>query len=291
MLRFGHFPVVLVAVIVGCVSLPLLAQSAGDEEIPLPLKVKTVPPAVEHKPFSIIGTKRTSVPSIEFLSAEEMSQSDRLLAANDDSSIAEHAATIGFDLYQGGWKYEQIRCPAFPNHLFLRYTLKNGDRDVTVFSASIPRNGTGRVRVIPIQKRSYSLFSPAPINELTISAFNHIKAEEGPEQSSSWAGNGLCYAALAGAHPQLTRSEDSSQNRVTPQATTAVLYVPVKGGEAIRFVDIAANPRPMEWTMTFNSHGKLIKTTHTSAPEITARAVPANAVPEATRPVPQAPTK
>ena len=71
---------------------------------------------------------------------------------------------------------------------------------MSVFSASVPRNGAGRVRIVPILKRGYSLFSPAPINALTISAFNHIRAEEGEAANSDWLGNALCYAALAGSH-------------------------------------------------------------------------------------------
>ncbi len=107
-------------------------------------------------------------------------------------------------MQQGTWNATQVVCPALPHHLFLRYTRNNGTGDVTVFTASIPRNGDGRVRIIPIQRRGYSLFSPAPINALTISAFNHIRAEEPDDQrAANWLGNGLCYAALAGGHPRM----------------------------------------------------------------------------------------
>ncbi|MGA8042894.1 MAG: hypothetical protein WCA37_08840, partial [Terracidiphilus sp.] len=85
-----------------------------------------------------------------------MNAKDRLLAANAESSIAERAARLGYDLASGRWTYEQIVCPALPNHLFLRYTKSVGAGDVTQFSASIPRGSEGRVRIIPILKRSYS---------------------------------------------------------------------------------------------------------------------------------------
>ena len=107
---------------------------------------------------------------------------------------------------KGQWSYQQVVCPALPNHLFLQYTRNNGVGDVTMFTASIPRGGEGRVRIIPILRRGYSLFSPAPINALTISAFNHIRAEEPDGTSSNWLGNGLCYAALAGAHPRIAEA-------------------------------------------------------------------------------------
>jgi hypothetical protein len=35
----------------------------------------------------------------------------------------------------------------------------------------------------------------------------------------------------------------------------------------IRFTDVAASPRPMEWTMTFNGKGKLQRATHSAAPK------------------------
>jgi hypothetical protein len=270
MVRFLFLPVCLLLTVVSIGSVSAFAQNEASSAV---TKVKDVPAPAVPQPFSTVVPKSMSAHSIEFLPADQMSQSDRLLVSNDESSIAEHASTNGFNLDQGQWIYEQIVCPALPNHLFLRYTQNNGDRDITVFSAAIPRNREGRVRIIPIQKRSYSLFSPAPINALTISAFNHIRTEEGTGRSSSWLGNGLCYAALAGANPELAKNSNPGFEESAP-ALTAILQVPVKGGEVISFVDSAAIPRPMQWTMTFTQQGKLVKATHTSAPLRSSQPVP-----------------
>jgi hypothetical protein len=286
MVRFGPAYVFFIAFLGGILSAPVVAQSSPDNVPSSPYKVRVVPPAVDPGPFPVGGTRSKSTPSIELRAPEQMSPTDRLVASNDESSIAEHAQIEGFDLNQGKWAYAQIVCPAFPNHLFLRYTQNNGVGDVTVFSASIPRNGQGRVRIIPIQKRSYSLFSPAPVNAMTISAFNHVRAEEGTGQSSSWLGNALCYAALAGAKPRLASEEELRTGGSTP-ALNAILEVPVKGGEVIRFVDEAAKPRPMQWTMTFSPQGKLTKATHVPAPSIETRSVPINPDALPTIPVPQ----
>jgi hypothetical protein len=134
-----------------------------------------------------------------------------------------------------------------------------------VFSASIPRGGEGRVRIIPIQRRGYSLFSPAPVNALTISAFNHIRAEEGIKPTFDWLGTALCYAALAGAHPHAAPLIDAPETPKVPAAPPAVLEIFLRGGAVIHFTDVAAAPRPMEWTMTFNSAGKLLKASHEPA--------------------------
>ena len=204
---------------------------------------------------------------MEFRPSDQMTEKDRLLVADAESSIAEHAGFAGFEFDKTSWSYQQVVCPALPNHLFLQFMRNNGAGDVTVFSASIPRGGEGRVRIIPILRRGYSLFSPAPINALTISAFNHIRAEEPSASDSDWLGNGLCYAALAGAHPQIVSQEATPEPGKPIPALTAVMDVQLqaKNQEVIRFADATAIPRPMEWTMTFTRQGRLVKATHSPA--------------------------
>ena len=158
---------------------------------------------------------------------------------------------------------------------------------MTVFSASIPRNGDGRVRIIPILRRGNSLFSPAPINALTVSAFNHIRAEEPQRESSDWLGNGLCYAALAGARPQVVFAEDGPGSLKHTPALSAVMEARFDGAEIIRFADAAAPPRPMEWTMTFTRKGKLLKATHSPAELIRATPVEQKSAVLRSTPVPQ----
>jgi hypothetical protein len=140
---------------------------------------------------------------------------------------------------------------------------------------------------MPIQRRGYSLFSPAPINALTISAFNHIRAEEHPSKPPDWLMTGLCYAALAGAHPETVLLPAEPVDEKFPEAMAAIMEIPGNGGAIIRFADVAASPRPMQWTMMFNGKGKLLKASHSPAPLITARAVapignvPATKIPQA----------
>jgi len=251
-------------------------------------KVRTVPPPEPPIPFSVDTATSVSVPTVEFRTSDQITQSDRLLVANAESSIAEHAGLNGMAFAEGNWNYQQIVCPALPNHLFLQYTRNNGTGDVSVFSASIPREGEGRVRIIPILKRGYSLFSPTSINALTISVFNHIRVEEPmQDRSAKWEGNALCYAALAGAHPQIVAPDAEPAPGKPIPAMTAVMFVNVKGGETIRFADAAAKPRPMEWTMTFTARGKLVKATHTPVQMYAARPVSKESPVRSTRVVPQ----
>jgi len=216
-------------------------------------------------PFAPGNELTVPLRSIEFRSPDKMTERDRDVEADAESSIRERAGFDGLEFNQGKWSYQQVVCPALPHHLLLRFTLNNGRGDVSVFSASIPRLGDGRVRIIPIQRRGYSLFSPAPINALTISAFNHIRAEEHSDQAPDWLTTGLCYAALAGAHPEAAQPADTDQIQKLPIAPLALLTIPNQGGAVIRFTDISAIPRPMEWTMTFDPKGKLLKAAHVPA--------------------------
>jgi hypothetical protein len=204
--------------------------------------------------------------SLEFVPAEQMTPQDRDLEADAESSISQRAGFAGLEFNQGKWSYQQVVCSALPNHLFLQFTRNSGAGGVSVFSVSIPRGGDGRVRIIPILRRGYSLFSPAPVNALTISAFNHIRAEEHPVKAPDWLGTGLCYAALAGVHPQISPPEEADFHKL-PAAPAGREVIPLHGGATIRFTDVAAVPRPMEWTMTFDGKGRLLKATHSSAPK------------------------
>lgn len=283
MVRVGYSPLVLAVVLVASAGMPLAAQNTSDGGA----RWKPVPAPVAPAPFAVDASPDGR--SIEFLSADKMSQADKLLAADAESSVAERAGMSGLAFEQGTWSYQQVVCPALPHHLFLQYTRNAGAGDVSIFSASIPRGGDGRVRIIPIRRRGYSLFSPAPINALTLSAFNHIRAEEPEAQrAQGWLGNGLCYAALAGGHPRLPAAGAEPAPGHPVPALTAFIDVKNNDGEVIRFADEAGQPRPMLWSMTFTRKGKLVKAVHTPAPLYSVSPVPKDGATTAPRPVPPA---
>lgn len=283
MVRSSSFPAALITPVLACFCTIVAAQPGFAQH------TREVPAEHDATPFSPVAARQTPLYSVEFRSADELSKQDRLLLADAESSISERAGFGGLDYEQNNWSYRQIVCPSFPNHLFLEYMRNGGEGDRSVFSVSIPRNGNGRVRVIPILKRGYSLFSPAPINALTISAFNHIRAEEGEGANSDWLANGLCYAALAGSQPQIVPADASPAPRRPIPALTAKMDIISNnhGEEVIRFDDAAARPHPMEWSMVFTRRGKLIKATHRQASMLTARAASQKSPVIRTRQVPQ----
>lgn len=253
--------VLILFALVSCVSVSVRGQDSSSE---FSKKVRIVPAPVEPAPFATTRVRRDPVYSVKFENADQLTPRDRLLIANAESTIGELARSAGFEGRGSQWDYRQIGCPSFTNHLLLQVRRDNGHGDVTVFSASIPRNGVGKIRIIPILKRSYSLFSPAPINALTISAFNHIRAEEGQSANDDWLGNAVCYAALAGAQPQILSSDSwpGPQSPIPPLTAALDVRLFGKGEEVISFGDLLDNTHSMEWTMTFTREGKLIKATH-----------------------------
>ena len=249
------------------VRVKIVPAPADSDDLPRG-RVKTVPAPKENlSPFDLNPTSPGSEHSIRVLSEAQMTASDRDLVANWESAIQEHAGFENLDFDGSSWTYQQLVCPALPNHLFLRFTRNDGTREMSMFSAAVPRNGDGRVHIVPIVRRGYSLFSPAPIGAMTIAAFNRVRTEEGEGASADWIGTGLCYAALAGANPQTGAPQpDSQEGAETPEAATIPPTLIVRsGGEAvIRFADVSTE-RPMEWNMTFDNKGKLVKASHAPA--------------------------
>lgn len=215
-------------------------------------------------PFALESPKDGSMRRIGILPEDEMTREDRDLLANAESSIHERAAIQNFEFDDAGWTHDQVVCPALPKHLFIRFTRDDGTRQMSRFSASIPRDGNGSVHIIPIVRKGYSLFAPAPIGSLTIAAFNRIRTEEGAGASADWLGTGLCYAALAGANPQVGQLPADGRNDIT-ETMLPSLTITTDGGAIIRFADIAATPKPMEWSMNFAPSGKLVKAEHSVA--------------------------
>ena len=276
--RIRFILVFLTVAAVAGIGAPLNAQVA--QEIPTTQwKVRPVRETALHPmPFSPDVEYSGAGKAIKFLSVDQMIQSDRDLAADAEASINEHAGFDGLEFNEGKWNYQELVCKALPGHMFLKFTRNNGSGDVSMFTASIPRGGDGRVRIIPILRRGYSLFSPAPINALTISAFNHIRAEERAGNVPNWLDTALCYAAaVTGAHPRAAMSAESADIQTFVRAMGPVMDIPYNGGAIIHFSDIAEELQPIEWTMTFDGKGRLLKVSHRPAVLLKAKIVSPNA--------------
>jgi hypothetical protein len=206
-----------------------------------------------------------------------MSAADRALADENQEEIERRANLQGFGLSRGdrasGWGYEQAVCPVFPEHVVLEYSKDNGEGDITLFTAVVPRGGDGHVRVIPVQRRGYSLFTPSPSNAITLNDFNHIVKEEGHGPDPDWLTLGLCYAALAGGHVRAALMAANTEQEQYPLLVPAKLTVAYKGGAVVRFADTTPHVKNMDWVMTFGADGRLMKVKHSNSTDLVERPV------------------
>jgi hypothetical protein len=231
-----------------------------------PYKGTPVPQGKIETPFSLDAQALDSKSLLQYRREEEMTPEDRSLVEKAAPWIRENAAMAGIEFDKANWSREQIVCQAMPDHLFLLFKGNNGAGDVSLFTAAIARSGNGRVRIIPIQRRGFALFSPAPVNELTVASFNRILADEPISKTSDWLGAGLCYAALTGAHPMVSPAAKDAANENLALQFPPTLEVGRFGESTVRFVDVASEKQPMQWAITFSGKGQLLKVEHFPTP-------------------------
>lgn len=230
---------------------------------------RILPPVAEvSSPFAIDAPPSQRANAIAFLSQDAMTVEDRQAVRDAAPAIREKAALQGFDLQRGAWNYHQIACPVFPEHILLLYSRINGAGDVSKFSAVVPRDGNGAVRVLPIERRSYSLFTPVPVNPLAIAAFNVIRAHDHPDSKFDWLATGLCYAALTGSDVKLAPVGKALANQNIALIMNSVLQVEQDGSAAVRFFDVEDPQRAKSWELTFDKNGKLMRVAVTPVPEL-----------------------
>jgi hypothetical protein len=238
--------------------------------------VREIHPKPVITPFPL-DVKTGRVESLEFLNPEQMAAADRQLVEANEAEIARRAELQGFRLDAAGmepggaaWGYEQAVCPVFPNHVILEYSRSNGAGDVSLFSVVVPR-GEGHVRVIPVRRRSYSLWTPAPANALTLNDFNHMVTEGHTGLTPDWLMTGLCYGALAGGHVRAALRAVLTADERYPLYAPAKLTIPEKGGAEVEFVSLAAPAKAMKWTLEFAPNGRLLKVHHSEASAVQER--------------------
>jgi hypothetical protein len=248
---------------------PLSSDLSGSSYKTRPIAPVSVSPA-----FSINAPASAKIDPLEYRSADEMTAEDQSLAASSDARIREGATLAGIEFDHGKWTHQQLVCRALPDHVFLLFENDNGPGDRSLFSAAIARGSNGRVRIIPIERRGYSLFSPAPVNALTVAAFNRIRADEPENKSADWLATALCYAALAGARPAITASKKDPAGNDAALAFPPTLELDDEGDSTVRFVDVDSTRNPTEWALTFNAKGQLLKVEHFATPAYSAVPLP-----------------
>lgn len=241
-------------------------------------------------PFSL-DSSSTSVTKLHSRALGQMSASDRALLDQATPRIAARAASQGFHLDgqksgQGteaafaGWNLRQIECGPLPDFLLMSYVRDAKTNREASFTVAIPRTASGgRLHLVPVERRGYSLYTPSSRNAMTIVVFNDLLREDAHAAQNDWFGLGLCYAALAGFRVQAVTALEPSTGDPVPAYMPASLSVSWKQPPSIAFVGLSpAASRPMQWTLLFDRTGSLRKVRTKKAGRLAALPAKAGAV-------------
>ena len=203
-----------------------------------------------------------------------MNAGDRALALKVQPAIREAAALAGMEFDNAQWNYRQLDCTAIPNHLFLLFESHRGAGDLSRFSVSIPRAGNGKLRIIPVERRGFTLFAPAAVNPLAIAIFNLIRAEEPKGPPADWLAASACYAALTAPRGEVALSPQGKADADFALSYPPSIEMGEQGESTVRFVNVAIASEPMQWALTYNAAGQLETVEHFPAPVYATRMIP-----------------
>jgi hypothetical protein len=113
--------------------------------------------------------------------------------------------------------------------------------------------------------------------------------------TSSWAIKGSLFQAALFVFSLALNQETAGCNggrlraawNDSESSPPGTLVMSAGGGAVILFTDVSAIPRPMQWTMTFDGKGKLLKAMHAAAPKSREKVVQRTSVEVQGKPVQQ----
>lgn len=195
--------------------------------------------------LQLVKTQDSGPPNpVLFRAARAITSADRQIISARWPSVTKEVELSGFNLGDPKWAYQQIVCPAFSENVLLIFWRSGGSGDRSSFSIIIPKESVGRMYVLPILRRGYSSFTPAPQSPMSVLAFDRALAGEQKAEMGDQLTLSLCYAALVGAH-------------VAVEAPT--IEMEQDGGSVVRFIDAERPNRPEAWKLTFSKRGRLVR--------------------------------
>ena len=235
------------------------------------LHVNPAPSRPLSSPFPL-DTHTTAASTLHFVPVDQLPAADRTLLAASQPRITALAREQGFDFpgqaasgqgsekIRSHWIAQQAVCTALPDHLLIRYQRAPDTHREASFTVSVPRSAAGRIRFVPVERKGFTLYTPARRNRLTLVVFNDLLREDAHTIHADWLGLGLCYAALAGDRVQAATALVPSTGDPQPTYTTAALSLSWKQPPAITFVGLPpGGANPLQWTLIFTPGGLLHK--------------------------------
>lgn len=200
---------------------------------------------------------------LEHRPAARMSAQDAGVVASMTTDLAQKARIAGFDIGSGGWEYEQIVCPAFPDFVFLAYRQAADNSGSSRFVAVLERNTTW-VRVVPTISQGTLPLGSSWSRPGAYEIFNYmLRRERGLRPLGSapeWLSIAMCYAELGGHHVQVFVPEplpDSTLDMTRLGATQPQMHVDPNQSAEVTFSDAAKPAVTTDWLLRFDRHGQI----------------------------------
>lgn len=244
--------------------------------------------------------------SLEHRTLEAMDTADREILNRRRKGLIIAAEIYGYDITSGNWTVDQAICPEFPGTVLLHYLEKFPDGKESLFTALIPREGGGRIRVVPVLYRNASPYRPATKNPANYALFNELvpadvaKKDAGP--GGNWLSLGVCYAEMVGGRPNVPDEPDLDVATIKAPVA-AVRLDAVTGQTQIQFSDRDAQKVYTIWTISFDGKGRVTdamnedyatyvaRIVQVPEPQATKMPTPAQPVPKITPALPEPPAK
>lgn len=171
-----------------------------------------------------------------------------------EGGIASAAKIYGYDLGAGNWTLDQVQCVAMPKVSLLHYREAFPYGAESRFTAVVPLEGEGPVRIVPVLHRNATPYLPAPVNPRNYALFNELV--QGTAAKGTWLDLSACYAALTGAGSGV-RSELGIAGAPRPTVHTD------PGGKTHRvtFATRQGESGYKVWNVSFDRFGRVMNAT------------------------------
>jgi hypothetical protein len=201
--------------------------------------------------------------ALDHLEPAQMSNADNEVVSNLSAELSKQAALANFDISQPAWHYQQIVCPAFPNHVFLAFTHGPDEEGSSHFVALLPRN-SAEVRIVSTYSHGALPFAASWNRPGTFEVFNGmLRRERGAAPLShapNWLLIAVCYAELSGYPVQVLNYSprpDSSMDLLRLDANQPQMQIESDQSADVTFSDVSRPTITSNWRLHFDRHGQI----------------------------------
>lgn len=177
---------------------------------------------------------------------KELDAMETVLVASKSKDLKRLAEIDGIDLNRHAWTRQQLSiCPAFSNHLMVRY---ERTEDPKIVFVAVYSKLDQRLHLVVYRGGFARREEPASVQQSTINSFNEIWTEErlAPHitrtiANLNWASLAACYAELSGEQLSLPAGI-SREEVVAPHSVLDIDHSPVQKVVFEVVSDSEANP-------------------------------------------------